>query len=97
MIGTNLLHYAIDARLGEGGMGIVYRARDTVLNRTVALKVLNSAAGAESIRRLLHEARAASALNHPNSVTIHAVEQHGDVAFKEILDWLDRYLGPVSR
>ena len=81
MIGTNLLHYVIDARLGEGGMGTVYRARDTILNRTVALKVLSGAAGAESTRRLLHEARAASALNHPNSVTVHAVEQHGDVAF----------------
>ena len=80
-IGDTLLHYAIDARLGEGGMGTVYRARDTILNRTVALKVLHSATDAESMRRLLHEARAASALNHPNSVTIHAVEQHGDVAF----------------
>jgi formylglycine-generating enzyme required for sulfatase activity/dienelactone hydrolase len=81
MIGTTLLHYAIDARLGEGGMGTVYRARDTVLNRTVALKVLASGADAESTKRLLHEARAASALNHPNSVTIHAVEQQGDLAF----------------
>jgi formylglycine-generating enzyme required for sulfatase activity/dienelactone hydrolase len=81
MIGTTLLHYAIDARLGEGGTGTVYRARDTTLNRIVALKILSGAAGAESTRRLLHEARAASALNHPNSVMIHAVEQHADVAF----------------
>ena len=81
MIGTTLLHYAIDARLGEGGMGTVYRARDTVLNRTVAIKVLTATADAESTSRLLREARAASALNHPNSVTIHAVEQHGGVNF----------------
>jgi formylglycine-generating enzyme required for sulfatase activity/dienelactone hydrolase len=81
MVGETILHYAIDARLGEGGMGTVYRARDTVLNRVVALKVLSRAPDEESTRRLLREARAASALNHPNSVTIHAVEQHGDLAF----------------
>ena len=80
-IGSTLSHYQIDARLGEGGMGTVYRAHDTVLHRTVALKVLNTGTDAESTKRLLHEARAASALNHPNSVTIHAVEQEGDVAF----------------
>jgi eukaryotic-like serine/threonine-protein kinase len=81
MIGTTILHYVIEERLGEGGMGTVYRARDTVLNRTVAIKVLASGGGDESTRRLLHEARAASALSHPNSVTIHAVEQRGDVPF----------------
>ena len=62
-------------------MGTVYRARDTVLDRTVALKVLTAGGDADSRRRLLHEARAASALNHPNSVTIHAVEEHEGVAF----------------
>jgi len=83
MIGSTLRHYAIDARLGEGGMGTVYRARDTVLNRTVAIKVLAESGpdDPESARRLLHEARAASALNHPHIVTIHAVEQHDDTAF----------------
>ena len=80
-IGSTLSHYHIDARLGEGGMGTVYRAHDTVLNRTVALKVLNTGTDAESTKRLLREARAASAFNHPNSVTIYAVEQQGDDAF----------------
>jgi serine/threonine protein kinase len=80
MIGSTLLHYAIDARLGEGGMGTVYRARDTVLMRTVAIKVLSSVAP-DAARRLLQEARSASALNHPNIVTIYAVEQHEATAF----------------
>ncbi|HYN06741.1 MAG TPA: serine/threonine-protein kinase [Vicinamibacterales bacterium] len=80
MTGTTIRHYAIDSRLGEGGMGTVYRARDTRLKRTVAIKVL-SASDPDSVRRLLHEAQAASALNHPNIVTIHTVEQQGDIAF----------------
>jgi formylglycine-generating enzyme required for sulfatase activity/dienelactone hydrolase len=80
MIGTRLLHYLVEARLGQGGMGTVYRARDTELDRTVAIKVLEVADG-EARARLLHEARAASALNHPNIVTIHGVQQQGDVAF----------------
>ncbi len=80
MLGTTLQHYLVEARLGQGGMGTVYRARDTELDRTVAIKVLEVAEG-EGRARLLHEARAASALNHPNIVTIHGVQQHGDVAF----------------
>lgn len=80
MVGSTLLHYAIDARLGHGGMATVYRAHDTMLNRTVAIKVLD-AGDSEATQRLLHEARAASALNHPNSVTVHAVEQQGGIAF----------------
>ncbi|MEO6222196.1 MAG: bifunctional serine/threonine-protein kinase/formylglycine-generating enzyme family protein [Vicinamibacterales bacterium] len=79
-IGTMLGHYEIDARLGQGGMGTVYRARDTVLTRTVAIKVLSSV-DPDSARRLLHEARSASALNHPNIVTIYSVEQHDATAF----------------
>jgi eukaryotic-like serine/threonine-protein kinase len=80
MVGSTLLHYTVVERLGQGGMGTVYRARDTLLNRTVALKVLELD-DREATERLLREARAASALNHPNSVTIHSVEQHGDTAF----------------
>ena len=83
MIGSNLSHHNVEALLGKGGMGIVYRAHDTVLNRTVAIKVLANRAidDAESRRRLLKEARAASALNHPNIVTIHSVEREGNLDF----------------
>ena len=80
MLGTRLQHYVIEARLGRGGTGTVYRANDTVLDRTVAIKMLE-VADADARSHLLHEARAASALNHPNIVTIHGVEQDGDTAF----------------
>jgi serine/threonine protein kinase len=79
-IGSTLLHYSLENRLGQGGMGTVYRARDTRLDRTVAIKVLEIG-DREAMQHLLHEARAASAFNHPNSVTIHSVEQQGDTAF----------------
>ena len=78
--GSTLLHYSVEGRLGQGGMGTVYRARDTKLDRTVAIKVLEIS-DRDAMQHLLHEARAASALNHPNSVTIHSVEQQGDTAF----------------
>lgn len=64
MIGSTLLHYTVDARLGEGGMGTVYRARDTVLDPTVAIRVL-AGGDEDATRRLLHEAGAASAFSHP--------------------------------
>jgi ABC-type oligopeptide transport system substrate-binding subunit len=72
LIGAYLQNrYRLDAELGQGGMGAVYRARDTLLDRPVALKVLNAAGlGAESRVRLLREARAAARLNHPNITAI---------------------------
>ena len=75
MIGANLLNrYRIDAQLGQGGMGTVYRAHDTLLGRDVAVKVLSAGGlGAESRARLLSEAQAAAKLNHPNIVTVHDV------------------------
>jgi len=75
VIGELLGHYRIVSRIGQGGMGVVYRAHDEVLLRDVALKVVGKgAAGDESSREhLLHEARAASALSHPNICTIHEV------------------------
>lgn len=75
MIGETLGHYRIVEKIGEGGMGVVYRAHDEVLRRDVALKVVNKNAGLDlsSSQHLLHEARASSSLSHPNICTIHEV------------------------
>jgi Tol biopolymer transport system component/tRNA A-37 threonylcarbamoyl transferase component Bud32 len=76
MIGETLAQYRIEARLGSGGMGVVYRARDERLHRTVAIKLLDtsrSGSTPEQHARLLDEARAASALNHPNICTVFEV------------------------
>ena len=75
MQSTTLGHYRLDDAIGRGGMGEVYRAFDTRLNRPVAVKVIRESSGARAltILRFLREARAASALNHPNIVTIHDV------------------------
>lgn len=81
MLGETVGHYRIDAELGAGGMGVVYRAYDTRLERTVAIKLLRADVDETSRARLLHEARAASALNHPNICTIHEVEETGGRAF----------------
>jgi formylglycine-generating enzyme required for sulfatase activity/dienelactone hydrolase len=83
MIGTTLSHYAIDGKLGQGGMGTVYRARDTVLGRVVAIKVLSAetANDPELGPRILREAKAASRLNHPNIVTVHELAKSGDTEF----------------
>src|SRR2546425_9312688 len=75
MLGTTLGHYRIEAVLGRGGMGEVYRAYDARLDRMVAVKVMapHSAENTLLVERFLREARAASALNHPHIVTIHEV------------------------
>lgn len=75
MIGTLLGHYRVLSKIGEGGMGVIYRARDEVLNRDVALKVLADTPAVGTVQKdhLLHEARAGSALNHPNICTVHEV------------------------
>ena len=73
MIDKVLGHYRIVSKLGEGGMGVVYRARDEVLQREVALKFIAPALNREARQFLLREARAASALSHPSICTVHEV------------------------
>ena len=77
MIGTILKHYEVQAVLGKGGMGVVYRARDTRLNRPVALKLLSEryVANQELKQRFLREARAASAVNHPAIAQVYDVDE----------------------
>jgi eukaryotic-like serine/threonine-protein kinase len=83
LTGRQVGHYQILSRLGEGGMGIVYKARDTLLSRTVALKVLPSELvnDPERKRRFVQEAKAASSLNHPNIVTVYDIVGEDGVDF----------------
>jgi serine/threonine protein kinase/Tol biopolymer transport system component len=82
MIGRRVSHYEVLALIAEGGMGVVYKARDTRLNRLIALKVLRGAGLSQDRRlRFAHEARAASALNHPGIVTIHDIVTEEETDF----------------
>jgi serine/threonine protein kinase/tetratricopeptide (TPR) repeat protein len=83
MIGQTISHYRVLAKLGEGGMGTVYRAEDLVLGREVALKFLPPALAsvADARTRLIKEAQAASRLNHPNIATIYELNLSGDQPF----------------
>jgi serine/threonine protein kinase/Tol biopolymer transport system component len=83
MVGQTIAHYEVLEKIGEGGMGAVYKARDARLDRFVAIKVLpaDKMANTERRQRFAQEARSASALNHPNIITIHDIGRSADTDF----------------
>src|SRR6266849_2514234 len=98
MIGRTVLHYQIVETLGRGGMGVVYKARDTHLDRFVAIKVLpaEKVADPERKRRFVQEAKAASSLNHPNIVHIYDIAEADGIPFIAMEYVLGKTLGEIT-
>ena len=90
MIGETILHYKILEKLGEGGMGEVFKAQDTKLDRFVALKFLPSqlTASEDDKARFIQEAKAASSMNHPNVCTIYDIQEFDNQLFI-VMEYID--------
>src|SRR5437867_1860855 len=97
MVGKVLAQYRITEKLGEGGMGIVWKARDTHLDRFVAIKILppDKVSDPERKRRFVQEAKAASSLNHPNIIHIYDIAESDGAAFIAMEYVLGKTLGEL--